>query len=595
MMKNIKAFTLIEVLIGTAVFVIIATAAYGAYASIFRLAALNQTKLLAVQLADERFEIARNMTYDDIGLQGGVPAGTLPPSVQIVRGGIPFTVDTVVRNIDLPSDGTIGGTPNDLTPADNKLVQITVGCATCHDFAPVVVTGQIAPKNVEAVSTNGSLRIQVFDASGVGVPNASVRVEYATTTPIVINDTTDNDGILQIIDLPPATHAYSITVTKNGYSSDRTHSSTPENPTPLKPLATVASQQLTQISFIIDKVSTLLIDSVTASCQTVPNFNLHLTGTRLIGPEVPKYSQDLTTGGTGSLILNQFEWGSYTLTVNDTAYDLAGINPLNPISINPDSSQSVELVVVPHNPKSLLVTVKDGASGLPLSDATVRLKTFGGGDYDVVKTTGRGHLSQVDWSRGSGQAMFVDSSKYWSDDGGVDPTIVPGNLTLRKIFEDYAPNGMLESSTFDTGTTSNFYSLSWNPAIQLPATGVESVRMQLATSPSSTPDVWNFIGPDGTSGTYYTSPDSSINSIHNGNRYLRYRTLLSTATATATPIISNISFTYTSSCLPPGQVIFSGLSTGPYTLEVSKDGYTTFTRDIYIEDPWYEVQVPLGS
>ena len=69
---------------------------------------------------------------------------------------------------------------------------------------------------------------------------------------------------------------------------------------------------------------------------------------------------------------------------------------------------------------------------------------------------------------------------------------------------------------------------------------------------------------------------------------------LSTATATATPIISGVSLTYTSSCIPPGQVIFPGLSTGSYTINVSKSGYSVYSGDISISNGWQEQQINLG-
>lgn len=593
-LRNNKGFSLVEVVVGSAIFLVIALAAYGAYNSVFQLATLNQTKILAVQLANEQFEIARNMTYDDIGIINGIPAGTLEGTKVLQRGGIDFTVTTIVRNIDLTSDGTIGGDPNDLTPADNKLVQITISCDTCRDFKPFAVSGQIAPKNVEAVSTNGSLRIQVLNANGTGVPNASVRIEMnATTTPIIINDETNNDGILQIIDLPPATLAYEIYVSKQGFSSDQTYAPTPENPEPLKPHATVAAQSLTQISFIIDQVSSMTIKSVTPTCEAVPNLNFNMSGARLVGPEIPKYSENLSTNSVGVLDINDIEWDSYTIKSLDESYDISGVNPLNPINVNSDSHQEAQLIVVPRSPRSLLVTVKDSATNLPLSGALVRL--YDGNGFDETKITGQGFLNQVDWSGGAGQEQLIDHLEYWSDDGGVETSLLPGDIVLKGIFDEYSPNGMLESSTFNTGTSSNFYSLFWNPGFQPPLAGENSTRLQFATSPSSTPSTWNFFGPDGTPSSYYTSPDSPINIVHNGDRYARYRVYLSTNTATVTPTVSDVSFTYTSGCVPPGQVIFSGISNGTYTLEVSKTDYVTnLNDDLIVENDWQEAQVILG-
>jgi len=88
---------------------------------------------------------------------------------------------------------------------------------------------------------------------------------------------------------------------------------------------------------------------------------------------------------------------------------------------------------------------------------------------------------------------------------------------------------------------------------------------------------WTYRGPDGTAGTYYTSTSTDIASIHNGDRYLRYNMLLSTASSTLTPSVSDVQFSFTSSCVPPGQVLFEALGTGTYNLTVSKSGYSTST------------------
>jgi hypothetical protein len=56
---------------------------------------------------------------------------------------------------------------------------------------------------------------------------------------------------------------------------------------------------------------------------------------------------------------------------------------------------------------------------------------------------------------------------------------------------------------------------------------------------------------------------------------LRYKVFLSTEDTSVTPTLSEVAFTYITSCVPPGQIFFSGLSAGTYTLEVSHDGYIT--------------------
>lgn len=594
--KNDKGFTLIEIVIGSAIFLTVALAAYGSYSSIFRLASINQTRMLAITLSNEIFENIRNMPYSNIGIANGIPRGTIPAVQTINRGGIDFVVNTTVRNIDLPFDGQLGSTTNDLSPADNKLVELEINCPTCQNFQPIILSGQIAPKNLETASTNGALFIQVFDSVGLPVKDASVHVAYtSTTSPVIIDDTTNNEGMLNIVDVPPAANAYSIAISKSGYSSDRNYpAGDAGNPNPLKTYATVALQQITKTSFSIDKLASAHIVSVTPKCSVIPNFHFNLSGLKQIGQNLPKYSSNLLTDSSGKIDLNSLEWDSYTITPTDSSYDLIGINPLNPIILNAGAYQSVQLIVMPKNPRSLLVTVKDQTTQLPITGAVVKLENSSG--YSKTYVTGQGYIDQTDWSSGSGQDMFEDMNKFWSQNGNIDTNTIPGDLILSNAFGSYPVglDGVLESSTFDTGTTSNFYSLSWNPLSQNIDNGANSLRLQFATNKELTPTTtWNFVGPDGTAGTYYTNPNSSISSVNNGNRYARYKVFLSTISPTSTPNLSNVSFTYTSGCVPPGQVVFSGLNSGDYTLSISKEGYTGITGNINIDASWQEVQSTL--
>ncbi len=589
--KEKRGFTLVEVLVGTAVFLVVSLAAYNAYIALFKIIDLGQYRLLAVNLANEQFEIARNVPYSSVGIVGGAPSGIIPHVQTLVRGNVMFTVTSTVRNIDLDYDGILGGSPNDTSPADNKLLEVTISCDDCRNLPPITMTGQIAPKGLESSSSNGALLIRVFDGSGQPVQGASIHVvNVATTTTIVIDDVTDENGLLQLVDLPPGSNAYRIVVSKSGYSSDRTYPiGAPSNPTPSKPDATVIIQQVAQISFAIDLLGQVNISSVNPICTPVGNFDFSMTGSKQIGTNVPKYFANLVTDSSGAKILNNMEWDEYTINPTDATYSLAGIIPLNPVVLNPDGTVDLKLVVVPDEPRMLLVTIKDSATNLPLSSTTVALTKSG---FDESQITGKGFINQSDWSGGSGQSLFADLLEYWLDDGNIETADPTGEMKLRQAFGTYNPNGQLESSTMDTGSISNFFSLNWTPSDPPPATGSDSVRFQIATNATLEPPVtWSFKGPDGTSGSYYTIANSSIHDSHSGDRYFRYRTYLSTQDDSVTPNISDVAFTYNSSCTPPGQVIFTDLDSGTYTLTATKDGYTTYVQDIDINSDWQEMKV----
>lgn len=578
---------------GVAVFMIIAVSVYQAYVTTMNAVQASRLKVTATALANEQFEIIRNLPYGDVGVAGSIPSGKVSHIQNLVRDSTEFAVETIIRNIDDPFDGTVGGLPNDLSPADYKLAELEISCSSCHNFPPLRFATHVGPRALESASTNGALFVRVFDAVGQPVAGANVHIENNEVFPaITIDDTTNNDGLLQIVDAPPAVEAYEITVSKSGYSSDRTYQTgASENPNPITPHATVALQQLTQISLLIDKSSTLDTSSVTDTCSPVPSIDFSLSGSKLIGtsPDVLKYSASHVTDGAGRKTISNLEWDTYNLALTGGTYDLAGTIPLLPLILNPNANQEFRLIVAPKDPRSILVTVKDASTQLPLSDATVQ---FEGTDYDMTLTTGRGFIRQTDWSGGSGQADFIDTTKYFSSDGNVEVSGTPGEFRLRKVFDEYESSAYLTSSTFDTGSAGNFHQILWQPQDQPLDTGLDSVRFQIATNNDKT--TWDFFGPDNTANTYYTLANQNINSLHNGDRYLRYKAFLQTSSTTWTPTVSDISFTFTSSCVPPGQVLFTGLAAGAYTLTVSKPGYQTFNDTASISSSWQQHEVILS-
>jgi hypothetical protein len=588
----VAGFTLVEAVVGSAVFLIIAITAYQAYASIFKLAELDQDKVLALELANEQFEIVRNLPYANIGVPDGIPTGVIPENQTLVRGGVTFNVSTIIRNITISLGAEEASSTASTSPAE-KLVAVTISCPTCSNFSPLTLTSDVAPKNIITDTTQGALTINAIDASGNPISGADVTVTNSQVTPsIVVNDTTNDQGVLNIVGVATGTAAYQITVTKPGYSTDQTYAISATNTTPTQPNATVLAEQVTSDSFSIDQLSTIGVTSETTACALVPNVGFTLVGSKTIGAGIPKYAATTTTGATGNLILNNMEWDTYTFGLNGNSYDLAGMNILNPMTLNPSSTQDVNLVLTAKNPDSLLVAVQDSSTLLQLTGATVTLSNTSG--YSSTLTTGEGYLIQSDWSGGPGQSDYTTSNQYFSDDGNIANADPAGDISLEQSGGNYVPSGSLISSTFDTGASSNFDNIIWQPSSQPAGAGANSVQLQIATSPTDTSTTtWNFTGPDGTSGTYYTASNSTISPFNDGNRYLRYEVFFNTQSATNTPELSSVAFTYGTSCTPPGQVLFQGLSPGSYTLTISAPGYTGSSIPVTISSSWAQQTVPL--
>jgi hypothetical protein len=322
--------------------------------------------------------------------------------------------------------------------------------------------------------------------------------------------------------------------------------------------------------------------------------NFSLSGSKIIAtaPDVLKYSGSFATDGSGQKNLNNIEWDTYNFAFNDSVYDLVGSNPLNPIVLGPNATQNLQLIVAPKNGRGLLVTVTDGTSGLPISGASVTLTK--GSDVKTL-ITGRGFLRQSDWSLGDGQADIGDLQKFFSSDGNIEYSAFPSELRLKETAGQYQTSGSLESSTFDTGSASNFQEISWQPESQPPDTGADSVSFQIATSSDKTIAVWNFKGPDGTESSYYTLSNRNISPANNGARYARYKIYLKTEDTAFTPNVSNIAFTFTSDCTPSGQVFFDALDNDTYTLNVSKGGYAVLNDTIDINSNYKDYSAKLNA
>ncbi len=384
--KYSSGLTLIETMVGSALFLVVALFTYQAFGTLMDAVVMSKAKIAATALANEKFEIIRNLPYADVGIISGLPAGKLTKNETTNKDNYTFNVVTTIRNVDDPFDGTIGGVPNDNSPADYKLVDLDITCTNCKVFNPLNFTTLVAPRAIESAS-GGALFIRAFDASGVAVSGASVHIVNTQTNPdTIIDEVTDNDGWVKIIGATAGTNAYNISVTKSGYSTDQTYpvdGAAGANPT--KPDSTVTTGSVTQVSFAIDRLSNLNVSTVNASCAALPSIGFSLTGTKLIGtPSNLKYTtQNFNTNASGELTIPNLEWDTYSTLLTSSSYNLAGVNATPSFSINPNEDKSVQLIVVPHVNRAILITVKDSA-GNPINGADVRLQKSG---FDQTKTT----------------------------------------------------------------------------------------------------------------------------------------------------------------------------------------------------------------
>jgi len=299
-LRSSKGMTLVEAVIASAVFLVIALGIYEGLAAVSRIIKVSRLEATALTVALDKLELARHLPFADLGVIGGWPAGKLPAEENVLRGGVVWKVTNTVRQIDDPFDGTVGGNPNDLSPADYKLAETIVSCESCG-IAPVALTTQVAPLAEELDAHTGAISIQTIDSNGIPVQGANVTVENGShLPPIVINDVTGADGTLRLVDMPPGELAYKIVVAKSGYSGEETYAPGESGITnPIKPNVTVAEGQITPITFSIDRLSDVTVKSVDSACGALGPFEFKLTGAKLLGQNPNVYpTHGLATNNT---------------------------------------------------------------------------------------------------------------------------------------------------------------------------------------------------------------------------------------------------------------------------------------------------------
>ena len=117
------------------------------------------------------------------------------------------------------------------------------------------------------------------------------------------------------------------------------------------------------------------------------------------------------------------------------------------------------------------------------------------------------------------------------------------NLSNLNDLPDYSSTivGSYESCIYDAGQTVQWAHLSWDETLPTNT----DVQFQLAFS-NSVDGPWSYIGPDGTSGTYFTTPagEDLDNTSDFEGRYARFQASLSTSDGVDTPSFGNVHLSF---------------------------------------------------
>lgn len=419
------------------------------------------------------------------------------------------------------------------------------------------------------VGAGGTVSGTVTAASGgAAISGATVKFGSRTTT-------TDGSGNYSFTGIPAGTYT---SIAANYPGNDAVSATT----------IAVTDGGTTTKNFVLPTTPTSasLTDTTTADFQLGVGNNTDLASssgnTTLL--DAPAIDQQNTTVSTSGFGFNNTSWLAQTFTAAVTG---------KATQVDVDLFCSA----CTGTPPNIIVSIRNTASDLPtgadIATATaVPLTTSNAGGFYSVSfptpatlTAGTKYAIVVRMSAayatgtpayvtsastgtsanpyaGGRRATSSNSGGTWTGASATASNDIGFKVTMKA---GYAASGDLTSGLKDAnpapGRTVSWDSLTWNATVPASTT----LRFQLAASNSdSGPFV--FVGPDGTSGTYYTTSGSTLAPIlniptaFNNNRYLKYKAYFTSTDVTATPILNDVTVSYTAAPAAPtaGMVTVGG-------------------------------------
>lgn len=253
-----RGMTLIDVLVGSALVLIIFLALMGLLRASIAISNLSKARAGASSLSESQMEYLRGLSYDSLGTIGGIPSGLVPPTQIKKLNNISYTMHTYIQYVDSPADGLGVNDTNGIT-TDYKVAKVSVDYQAGGASHSAVLVSNFSPPSIETANGGGTLTIHVVNATGAPVPGATVHITDTALTPAI--DMSAFSNTLGTVSLPgaPVSADYQIKVTKSGYSSAQTYARNTTNQNPNPGYLTVVKEQITTGTFAIDTLASLTL------------------------------------------------------------------------------------------------------------------------------------------------------------------------------------------------------------------------------------------------------------------------------------------------------------------------------------------------
>ncbi len=259
-----KGFTLIELLVTSALMLLVFG---GLLASVqYTLRVISNTKATtsALALANEKIEYIRSLSYADVGTTAGIPNGVILENSTTSLNGVTLYERVLIQYIDSPDDG-FGASDSNGIMADYKEVKVEYSWAGMQGTSTIFLLTDIVPPGIESTMGGGTLTVNVFDSQVQPVLGAEVHIINNTTTTTINTSRFTNASGVAMFSGAPAAANYHITVSKAGYSTDKTYVATTSNPTPITSPVAVVESAVSTMNFQIDELSDLEVKTVAPS------------------------------------------------------------------------------------------------------------------------------------------------------------------------------------------------------------------------------------------------------------------------------------------------------------------------------------------
>ena len=252
--------SLIDVIFGVSIMLIIFIGIFGIFKLSIELVSSSKSKTGALALANEQMEFIRSLSYNAVGVVGGIPAGNIEQEEIIILNKTIYTRRTFIQYIDDLKDGLEEEDENLIT-ADYKLVKVEIKWTIGDTERKFSLISNIVPKGIETFEGGGTLIINSIDAYGMPIAGAQVNIKNNTIFPTIdLMAFTNNFGKIMFPGSPAAAD-YEIIVTKDGYSTAKTYDADANNPNPDPGHLTVAEKETTRSTFAIDLLSGMDINT----------------------------------------------------------------------------------------------------------------------------------------------------------------------------------------------------------------------------------------------------------------------------------------------------------------------------------------------